>query len=64
MLLRKTLRWTAVAVATAVTLCLVVFGLLQTGPGKDFLGPESCDWPATRGSLGRSTGSAGPCRST
>jgi translocation and assembly module TamB len=34
------LRWTVVAVATAVTLCLVVFGLLQTRPGKDFLAAQ------------------------
>ena len=40
MLLRKALRWTTVAVATAVTLCLVVFGLLQTRPGKDFLAAQ------------------------
>ena len=40
MLLRKALRWTVVAVATAVTLCLVVFGLLQTWPGKDFLAAQ------------------------
>ena len=40
MLMRKALRWTTVAVATAVALCFVVFGLLQTRPGKDFLAAQ------------------------